>query len=86
MDVIRLLTLDDLHILYYELDMEEEDIDKAERAAATSNVRLKAMSVFNWWKKSNPSKATRRTLLMALEKSELNDPKQKLESEWGENV
>ena len=83
MDIIKLLSSDDLHKLYYELDIEDEEIEKAEKGAGTSDVFLKAMSVFNSWKKRYPSKATRKTLLTALKECDLIDPLEKLENKWG---
>ena len=73
-------------MLYYELDIENEDFDREERKADSNDVRLKAMSVFNWWKKKHPDKATRKTLLMALREVELKDCMQKLAEKWGKKT
>ena len=84
--VARMLKSDDLHLLYYALDIEEEDSDREERKVESNDIRLKAMSVFTWWKKKCPSEATRKTLLMALKECELIDCMEKLAENWGKKA
>ena len=81
-DVIKLLNFDELHELYHELGIASEDSSKAELNASGTSVNLKAMAVFEWWKKSSPSQATRDTLLKALEECRFIDQKQTLEKKW----
>ena len=81
-EVIKLLNSDELHELYQELGIATEDSSKAELDAPGKSVNLKAMSVFEWWKKSSPMEATRDTLLKALEECRFINQKQKLEDKW----
>ena len=85
-DVIKLLNSDDLHELYQELGIATEDSTKAELDASGKSVNLKAMAVFEWWKKSSPMEATRDTLLKAMEECRFVDQKRTLEDKWGQYV
>ena len=77
-----MLTYDDLRRLYIELDIDEVEKDRAERQANTGDNVLKAVSVLNCWKNKNLQKATRTTLLKALEESGLREQKEMLEKKW----
>ena len=81
-DLIKLLNSNELQELYQELGIAPEDVQKAEQNAQGPTVNLKAMAVLVWWKNSNPSEATRDTLLTALEECRFIDQKQKLEDKW----
>ena len=56
---------DELRHLFYNLRIPERDIEHAERSADTSDTRLKAISVLNWWKKTEGKEATHEKLLEA---------------------
>ena len=81
-DLIKLLPSFELQELYQELGIAPEDVQKAEQNAPGKTVNLKAMAVLDWWKKSNPTEATRDTLLTALEECIFLDQKRKLEDKW----
>ncbi|XP_072051601.1 uncharacterized protein [Amphiura filiformis] len=81
-DIISLLGRDDLHKLFYALELPSTDIDKAEIKAGTLDVDLKARKVFETWRQRNGQQATQERILCALEECGNNDAKEKLEDKW----
>ena len=60
---------DELQFLFHNLDIEQRDIDVAEKEADTTNPRLKARAVLRWWMKTKGKDATREALDEAKEKA-----------------
>ena len=72
-EVIEELGPDELQHLFHYLDINQRDIEHAERSAGTLDTRLKARAVLCDWKKSKGRDATREALFAAKDKL-LNTP------------
>ena len=62
---------DELQHLFLNLGISQRDIEHAERSANTTDTRLKAMKVLQWWRKTEGKDATLAKLIDAKTKVKL---------------
>ena len=88
-DVIQLLGPVDLQKLFYALDTKQRDIKIADRCSASPELEdLKAIQVFQKWRKDYGKKATRKLVLDALTRCDNVEAEEELAERWknlGEN-
>ena len=77
------LQSDDLHNLFSELDIEDTDVEKAEKMADSRDFKLQANKVLKMWRTKNGKKATRKAIINALTECNLIEAKEILEEKWG---
>ena len=84
-DVTNQLDSDDLHELFYALDIKKHCFDKDEKNADSTHPDLKAKEVLISWRNHEGHNATRQALLDALEKAKNIEAKETLEDMWNGN-
>ncbi len=76
------LMKDELKMLFYEIGIEECDIEIAEERANTHDYTLKAMKVLQMWRRSNTANATRPAIIQALTECKYIESKEILQEKW----
>ena len=76
------LTRDQLHTLFQTLDLEDHEVENAERNADTRDVKLQAAKVLNYWRTTKGRAATKEAILEALEECEYLGAIEILMQQW----
>ena len=75
-----------LHHLFHELDIADNDVENAERIADSRDFQLQANKVLKMWRAKIGNNATRRRIIDALTECSFNEGKAILEEKWGLTV
>ena len=83
-DVIQLLGSDDLLILYHALGIDYRDVEKAERKTDTPDIDTRALHVLRLWRNRLGERATRSSILDALQKCRNVEAQEILDYTWNQ--
>ena len=81
-DVVQHLNADELDLMYSELNIKYNEVEKAKQAVPSTDVNRREKAVLRHWMQRNGKKATRFKILKALEGCGLLHSKEELEEEW----
>ena len=82
--MVKLLRPYDLMKLLTALDIHEDDLKELERDLAANDDDLRAMGVFQTWRKAKGSRATRMAILDALRRCDNVEAEEELVEKWRE--